>query len=154
MQKIVDFILESIISIRSLISVAIVSIFFITVGSLTLWFSNSPNYNKTQGWIENVATISEISNKVIYVDHTVDNFTYEHCALDMYFEDAKVESKIKIKYNPNDPYTVSCRREEKGPLVAIYVTCYTAAALIPVAYFAIGYRRYKRRTKNENTTNL
>ena len=146
MQKIFDFILNCIINIKSFVSVMIVSVFFITVGSLLCWFYNNPAYNKTKNWITSVGTICEITNKVAYCDHVVEDITYEHCKLDGYIDEFQVGGRLKIKYNPNDPYEITCLNDDKSTLVGMYVACYVVAAIIPVGYLGIGFYRYHQRT--------
>lgn len=149
MSKIVNFFLDAIISIKSFISVMIFSVMLIVIGSIICTFCNDPAYNRTKDWIVSRGTISEITDKVAYCDHEVDGFTYEHCKLDSYYEGFQVGGSLRIKYNPVDPYEITCLNDDKSLLVGIYVCCFVVAAAIPVGYFGVGYYRYAQRKKAE-----
>lgn len=149
MKEVFYFFVNTYTTVKSFLSMLIVSAIFIVAGVATVIVYNHPNNNKTTGWKENVGTICEITNKVPYVDHTVDNFTYEHCELDVYLEGMKVGLDMKIKYNPENPYEVSDKIEDKTILVILGTVFFTAAALIPIGYFGIGFYRYYKIKKME-----
>ena len=149
MQKIVNLFFDIITSVKSFLFMLLAVAIFIITGVAAMSVCNHPNNNKTTGWNENVGTICEITNKVPYVNHTVEGFTYENCELDVYSDELKVGIKIKIKYNPANPYEISGKNEDKTIGIIIYSISFTVAALIPVCYFGTGIYRYCRRKKAE-----